>query len=78
MLTPGQVNSNNRCAFTQRCHIPSLQRTYQQVFGSWPLLATVLAAVYLIYGIAWRLVWSRREPVGQVPGSEASCCDAVV
>ena len=39
---------------------------YQQLLsGSWPLLAAVLAVVYLAYGITWRLLWS---PLAKFPG----------
>jgi hypothetical protein len=36
-----------------------------QSFGSWPLLAGVLAVVSLAYGITWRLVFS---PLAKFPG----------
>jgi hypothetical protein len=54
------------CASTQTCNIPSPQMAYQQLLsGSWPLLAAVLAVVYLAYGITWRLLWS---PLAKFPG----------
>ncbi|PMD38683.1 cytochrome P450 [Hyaloscypha variabilis F] len=32
---------------------------------SWPLLATVVAVLYVVYGIVWRLYWS---PIAKFPG----------
>ena len=35
------------------------------VKDSWPLLATLVAVLYLVYGITWRLFWS---PLAKFPG----------
>jgi hypothetical protein len=35
------------------------------VKDSWPLLATLAAVLYVVYGITWRLFWS---PLAKFPG----------
>jgi len=46
---------------------PTIDKMVSQHFvkDSWPLLATLVAVLYLVYGITWRLFWS---PLAKFPG----------